>query len=156
VLIDRAAIAALIPHAGDMCLLDEVVGWDGSRIACVSMTHRSLGNPLRRAGRIGILCGVEYAAQAMALHGALAGSGAGLSGTVQPRGGYLASLRAVSCYTDRLDRMTGPLLIETERLFGDADRMIYRFALRHETQVLLDGRAVVVREGGDPVVSTPQ
>ena len=73
-----------------MCLLEGVVSWDDGRIECVTATHRHAANPLRRDGRLGILCGVEYAAQAMALHAALTGGGA----TAAPRRGYLASLRA--------------------------------------------------------------
>jgi predicted hotdog family 3-hydroxylacyl-ACP dehydratase len=141
VLIDKTEITRLIPHSGAMCLLDGVLGWDVTRIQCQAATHRSAINPLRRAGRLGILCGVEYAAQAMALHAALAGDATG-----RPRRGYLASLRALSCHHDRLDLLPGALLIEVERLHGDVDRVIYSFAVRHEDQVLLDGRAAVVLE----------
>jgi predicted hotdog family 3-hydroxylacyl-ACP dehydratase len=140
-LMDKPAIAGLIPHAGDMCLLDGVESWDDARIACVTVSHRSASNPLRRNGRVGILCGVEYAAQAMALHGALAEGAAGM-----PRRGYLASLRAVKCQVDRLDLLPGLLLVEAERLYGEAGRMIYGFALRHDNRVLLSGRAAVVLE----------
>jgi predicted hotdog family 3-hydroxylacyl-ACP dehydratase len=138
-LIDAACIARLIPHAGDMCLLDLVLSWDASRIACLTTTHLQTGNPLRRAGRLGILCGVEYAAQAMALHAALSGDG----DTTGPRRGFLASLRALSCHADRLDLIPGTLTVEAERLLGDADRMIYRFVVRHLDHVLLEGRAAV-------------
>jgi predicted hotdog family 3-hydroxylacyl-ACP dehydratase len=141
VLIDRAGIARLIPHAGDMCLLDGVLIWGEARIECVSSTHRWVGNPMRRDGQIGILCGVEYAAQAMALHAALVGGG-----TEAPRRGYLASLRAVCCHTDRLDAIPGQLLVEAERLLGEAGGVIYGFAVRHEGGLLLSGRAAVVLE----------
>jgi predicted hotdog family 3-hydroxylacyl-ACP dehydratase len=138
-LIDAARIARLIPHAGDMCLLDGVLSWDASRIACVTASHLQAGNPLRRAGRLGILCGVEYAAQAMALHASLPGDGE----TGTPRRGFLASLRAVSCHTDRLDLVPGALTVEAECLLGEAERMIYRFVVRHGDRVLLEGRAAV-------------
>jgi predicted hotdog family 3-hydroxylacyl-ACP dehydratase len=138
-LIDKPGIARLIPHAGDMCLLDGVRHWDRTRIECVTATHRALSNPMRRDGRLGILCGVEYAAQAMALHAALAAGGTGTPGP-----GYLASLRALSCHQDRLDLTPGLLLVEAEHMHGEASRAIYRFALRHEDRILLAGRAAVV------------
>jgi predicted hotdog family 3-hydroxylacyl-ACP dehydratase len=139
VLIDKAGITRLIPHAGNMCLLDGVRRWDGAGIECATDSHRSMHNPLWRNGRLGALCGVEYAAQAMALHSALAG------GEVdQPRQGYLASLRHVVCRGDRLDLLPGTLIVAAERLFGDASRAIYHFTLAHEDDVLLDGRAAVV------------
>jgi predicted hotdog family 3-hydroxylacyl-ACP dehydratase len=148
-LIDKGEIARMIPHAGDMCLLEGVLSWDSSRIRCVTATHRQRGNPLLRDGRLGILCGVEYAAQAMALHAALVGGG----DTEAPWHGYLASLRAVSCHVDRLDQIQGALLVEAERLLGEAGRMIYAFALRHEDRLLLDGRAAVALQ--QSITSSP-
>ena len=71
----RADIAALIPHAGAMCLLDAVLSWDRTSIACTASSHRAIDNPLAAEGRLDAVCGVEYAAQAMAVHGGLAGDG---------------------------------------------------------------------------------
>lgn len=135
---DHAAIARLIPHAGAMCLLGGVTHWDAQRIACIADSHRAEANPLRRDGRLGILCGVEYAAQAMALHGALC-AGAGPS-----RGGMLAGLRNLAWHEDRLDLLPGLIGITAERLHGESDRMIYAFELRHGDRPLIEGRAVVV------------
>lgn len=144
-LIDRAGIAGLIPHAGDMCLLDAVLAWDRERIACATGTHRAPHNPLRHAGRIGILCGIEYAAQAMALHGALGREDGGT-----PERGYLASVRGLRCHADRLDDLPGMLEVTAERMLGDGGRVIYAFALRHDGRVLLAGRAAVVIGGALP------
>jgi predicted hotdog family 3-hydroxylacyl-ACP dehydratase len=144
-LIDKPGISRLIPHAGAMCLLDSVLSWDGMQIRCASASHRVLDNPLRRDGRLGILCGVEYAAQAMALHGALAAGDTG-----PPRVSYLASLRSLACHVDRLDLLPGILVIEAERLHGDASGSIYGFSLRHEARTLLDGRAAVMAADGGP------
>jgi predicted hotdog family 3-hydroxylacyl-ACP dehydratase len=146
VLIDKQRIAQLIPHVGAMSLLDGVLHWDAARIRCAADSHLGLDNPLRRDGRLGILCGVEYAAQAIALHGALAGSHADDTGRACVS--YLASLRAVACHVDRLDLLPGTLIIEAERLHGDADGAIYAFALHHDDRALLEGRATVVRLGG--------
>jgi predicted hotdog family 3-hydroxylacyl-ACP dehydratase len=141
VLIDKMEIARLIPHAGDMILLDGVLSWSEAWIQCVTATHRWIGNPLWRDGRIGILCGVEYASQAIALHAGLTRDKA----DTPPRG-YLASLRAVACHVDRLDLIPGTLLIEAEPLLGEASGAIYKFALRSKNCILLDGRAAVVLE----------
>ena len=104
-LIEKPDIARLIPHAGAMCLLDAVLDCDAIRIRCATTSHRDLGNPLRRSSQLGILCGVEYAAQAMALHGALAATGAGTARSAATGAGYLASGRDLACHTDRLDRL---------------------------------------------------
>src|SRR5882762_5208513 len=72
--LNRAWIESRIPHHGRMCLLDEVIAWSEARVSCRSSTHRESDNPLRAHGRLGIACGIEYAAQAMAVHGALVAS----------------------------------------------------------------------------------
>lgn len=140
-LIDRAEIARLIPHAGSMCLLDGVLAWDSDRIKCVATSHQLATNPLRRNGQLGILCGVEYAAQAMALHGGLTASGILTDG--QMRAGRLAAVRSLVCRVDRLDRVPDEMIVEVERLNGDAERAIYCFVVRHEDCILLQGRATV-------------
>ena len=138
-IIGRDEIAHLIPHAGAMCLLDGVLAWDRESIRCLSTRHRTPDNPLRQEGRLGALCGIEFAAQAMAIHG-------GLTGAVgeRPRGGYLASLRDVICRRDRLDDLADDLIIEAVYLMGDGARVIYSFTVGGRGQEILTGRATVV------------
>ena len=138
-LVTRERITGLIPHSGAMCLLDGVVQWDASRILCVARSHRAADNPLRAAGGLPAVCGVEYAAQAMAVHGALAGKVGG-----RPRTGYLASLRNVVCRRDRLDDLEGDLLVEAEQVTGDGVHVSYRFRLRVGELEVLSGQALVV------------
>ena len=137
--VTRAEIAAMIPHAGAMCLLDSVLEWDAARIRCSSHTHRDRMNPLRVDGRLPALCGIEYAAQAMAVHGRLVNNVAG-----RPRAGYLASLREVSCRVESLDELEGDLVVDAERLLGDEARVIYRFTLSVGGIEVLSGQAAVV------------
>lgn len=139
----RDEIAALIPHAGAMCLLDGVIAWDDTSIRCRTARHRDRDNPLRKDGRLATVCGIEFAAQAMAVHGALAGGVAG-----RPRAGYLASIRDLVCRAERLDLLTGDLVIEAERLMGDEARVIYQFTLRSGDDEVLSGRAAVVLDAG--------
>jgi predicted hotdog family 3-hydroxylacyl-ACP dehydratase len=136
-------IEKLIPHAGAMCLLERVLEWDATHIRCSSSTHRDAGNPLRTGGALPAVCGIEYAAQAMAVHGGLSGAIAG-----RPTTGYLASLREVKCSEDVLDRLPGDLVVEAERLMGDEARVIYRFSLKVGETEMLSGRATVVLDAG--------
>ena len=142
--LDRARIATLIPHAGAMCLLDSVIAWDTSTITCVSASHRLADNPLAAHGHLDALCGIEYAAQAMAVHGGLIGTGP------RPATGYLASLRDVICAVDRLDTLEGELLIAAELLIADANRVIYRFNLTCNANPVLSGQAAVVLDASPP------
>jgi len=135
----REDIAALIPHAGAMCLLDGVVAWDENHIRCMGESHRDPGNPLRAGGQLLAVCGIEYAAQAMAAHGGLAGKVRG-----RPRAGYLASLRDVVCLRTRLDDLEGSLFVDVVRVMGDGNHVIYEFRLWVGSVEVLSGRAAVV------------
>jgi predicted hotdog family 3-hydroxylacyl-ACP dehydratase len=137
--LDRAWIAAHIPHQGTMCLLDGVESWDAQRIVCSTASHRSFDNPLRAHGRLATACGIEYAAQAMAVHGALL---AGEDGAV--RQGMLASARGVQAQVARLDDIAEDLTIEAEHVGGDENNLLYRFSIRAIGRLLLEGRAAVV------------
>jgi predicted hotdog family 3-hydroxylacyl-ACP dehydratase len=143
---NRAWIEARIPHQGSMCLLDEVIAWSDQRIRCRTGTHRALDNPLRSHDRLGIAAGIEYAAQAMALHGALAGA-AGASAAA-PRVGLLASVRDVRLHVLRLDDIESDLLCEVIHLAGDSLTGLYEFDLRDTDKTLLSGRASVVLNAG--------
>ncbi|RXV71879.1 3-hydroxylacyl-ACP dehydratase [Burkholderia stabilis] len=137
--LDHAWIAAHIPHGGAMCVLDTVDAWDATRISCTATSHRDPHNPLRSHGRLASVCGIEYAAQAMAVHGALLGAQ-----EAGPRVGYLASVRNVDAFVDRLDTFDLPLTVDAERVSGDGRSVLYGFALRCGARVLLSGRAAVM------------
>jgi predicted hotdog family 3-hydroxylacyl-ACP dehydratase len=144
---NRNWIAARIPHQGQMCLLDEVIDFDHNSIRCRTATHRFAGNPLRSHGRLGIACGIEYAAQAMALHGALAPE---ISPEIAdaPRAGLLASVRDVHAAVLRLDDIESDLICEARHLAGDGLTAMYEFQLRGDGKQLLSGRASVVLDAG--------
>ena len=122
-----------------MCLLDRVVDWSETTISCSAISHLDPANPLRAAGRLGAANGVEYAAQAMAVHGSLLA----LAGD-QPRQGYLTSVRSVQLHVARLNDLRGELSVQAERLSGDDNNILYQFSLSHAGRCLLEGRAAVV------------
>lgn len=144
--LNRDDIARRIPHQGSMCLLDTVLAWDNDQIRCQTRSHLSPQHPLLAHGRLGAACGVEYAAQAMAIHGALVAENgdSGNAGISPPRAGYLASMRNVTLFVERLDTVAGPLTVNAERLTGDVNTVIYSFTVESGAQPLLSGRAVVV------------
>ena len=149
--LNRAWIESRIPHHGRMCLLDEVIDWSAARVSCRSGTHREPDNPLRAFGRLGIACGIEYAAQAMAVHGALVAGGASLAGAPAagtPAAGFLAAVRDVRFHSLRLDDVRGDLICDAVRMAGDATTALYQFELRSDAAPLLRGRATVVFDAG--------
>ena len=138
-MLDRDAIRALIPHQGAMCLLDGVRAWSATAIAATAGSHLDPANPLRRGGRLAMVCGCEYAFQAAALHGAL------LAGTRQPAG-RLAGLHLDRIAGARLDDPAfGTLTVEATLELADAGGMIYGFRLADaQGAVLLAGRGTIV------------
>ncbi len=137
--LDRAGIAARVPHAGSMCLLDALLAWSDTAIACRATGHRDVANPLRDANGLPAVAAVEYASQAMALHGALA---AGDEAVAAP--GMLVAVRNVRLLVPRLDTVDGDLRVSAGRIAGDERQALYAFALHDDAGALLvDGRATV-------------
>lgn len=127
-----------------MCLLDEVLSWDEARIRCRATSHRLADNPLRAHGRLGAACGVEYAAQAMAVHGAIM---AHVTGT-RARAGLLTSVRNLVLRVSRLDDLDTDLIASAERLAGDESGTLYEFTISSGGRELLSGRAGIVFAAG--------
>jgi predicted hotdog family 3-hydroxylacyl-ACP dehydratase len=157
--LDRDWIAAHIPHHGSMCLLDEVLSWDLQRICCRSTSHRAPDNPLRSHGRLGAACAIEYAAQAVAVHGALMKNPTLKSPTATGSGfGMLTSARRVEFAVARLDDLPNELLVSAQRLHSDAVSALYSFALQDGERLLAQGRLSLLHGApapanlaGDPV-----
>ena len=139
----REQIAALVPQRGAMCLLERVVSWDAAGIVCASASHRRDDNPLRARGRLHAVAGIEYAAQAVALHGALA---AREGREIGP--GVLASLRDVELQAERLDLIPGELLAIAEALVVQQRHMLYAFRVEGDGRILLRGRAAIALVAG--------
>src|SRR3984893_18904021 len=147
-----------------MCSRTGALAWDATPIRCRSATHRSPANPLRLHGRLGAACGIEYAAQAMAVHGALVAASAPAASTVASsvRGsigspvGYLASVRNVSLHVARLDDLKADLIAAAERVTGDGRTVLYEFSVWSAQQPLVSGRASIVFDAtfGLPSIST--
>ena len=103
---NRAWILEQIPHQGTMCLLDGVLDWNPDQVRCVSRSHRDKDHPLRTHGRLATICGIEVAAQCMAVHGALLAANSANARRI----GYLAALRSVTVYVARLDEIVDDLI----------------------------------------------
>ena len=137
--LDKAALCRIIPHHGAMCLLDTVERWDDTSILCTTGSHRDPTNPLRRDNQLEAICGLEYAAQAMAVH----------VGLLQQRKerrlavGYLGAVKSLTLRTARLDDVKGDLTVRATRLVGEVGSFIYAFQVSVERQELLDGRASI-------------
>ena len=140
---DRAWIERHIPHKGSMCLLDGVTQWSEAEIVCHATSHRDPANPLRSVDQgidgLGITAGIEYAAQAMAVHGALLDKD-----VAEARVGYLTSTRDVAWHVNKLSDVSSALTIRAERVSANAANVLYQFQLHGDDRLLLSGRATVI------------
>jgi predicted hotdog family 3-hydroxylacyl-ACP dehydratase len=143
-LLDHKGIAELIPHSGPMCLLSGLQSWDPQHIVCSAHNHRDAQHPLRTRSGLLASAAIEYAAQAMALHGALIGRAAGQ----EVRPGYLASVRGTQLHVlalhDLPPALPDELRITATRQAGDERQILYAFSVHHADHVLAEGRAAVV------------
>lgn len=130
-------IAAMIPHQGAMCLLDAVTGHDAETIHCTATSHRDAANPLRRDAVLPAIAGLEYAAQAMALHGALLDGGG-------QKPGFLSAVRSLSLAVARLDDIEPPLEVSATALLRESGGLIYSFRVAAAGVTLLEGQATVM------------
>ena len=140
---NHAAICARLPHAGRMCLLERLKSWDSDSIVCTATSHRDADNPLRANGRLHAVAGVEYAAQAMALHGNLLSAPvlSPVEGTdTPPAMGYLASVRDLKLDLEDLGSVAEDLYVMARRLSGDASGFVYEFEIHAGARTVLSGR----------------
>ena len=137
--LDRSDFEHLIPHAGEMCLMARVVACDETSISCEADNHADPANPLRNARGLPASAGIEYAAQAMALHAALQRDG---SGAIQS--GAIAVLSDVSWTADFLDGVEGSLSVEALLLAGTGGGRQYSFSVGQRGAAPLITGVVVV------------
>jgi predicted hotdog family 3-hydroxylacyl-ACP dehydratase len=137
-----------------MCLLDSVQSWDTASIVCSAASHRLPDHPLRAHGRLGAGCLLEYAAQAMAVHGALLASAPSQQRPTRLVAGMLASARALELRVADLEAVQVDLSIHAVRQHGDLRGALYDFRVHAGEQLLARGRASVLLEpAADPATT---
>ncbi len=135
--LNKAQFAHLIPHVGNMILIDTVDFWADKQIICRSRTHLDPANPLRLNNTLSSMHLIEYGAQAMAIHGGL------LSGKSSP--GFLAAARNVHFYIDDLSEITGDILINAHAELKLQNGAVYALSISDTQQrPLLDASATVI------------
>lgn len=128
-----------------MCLLDRVERWNNDSLVATTRTHRRSDHPLRRDGRLHAIHGLEYAAQAMAVHGGLRG----LERGQMLSGGLLAAARDLRLLAGRLDTLPGVIEVRIVEEYEQGGSMIYRFRLDAPAGPIIEGTAVVI--GREPI-----
>ena len=139
-MIEHDELCSLIPHSFDMCLLDRIESWNDDDIVCYSRSHLSATNPLYRGQVLSSIHLLEYAAQAMAVHGGLQNREQGIKMTE----GYLAALRDVNINFCDLNNINDELYVKAKKILSQEGNMIYSFTVSSNKTELASGRATVV------------
>lgn len=133
---DRATIERCLPHTGRMVLLDSVIRWDATRIACSAMPPTA-HHPLARDGAVPSMAAAEYAAQAAAVHGFL------IDRAESPRQGLLAKLTDVELTAAWIPDDRGSVLVKAELLSRTAGGCLYDFEVACDRTPIARGRLMV-------------
>jgi len=133
-------ISKLLPHRGTARMLERVESWSDAEIVALTNTHRAADNPLRCAGRLSAVHLAEYAAQAMALHGALKDRAAGRS----PRAALLVAVRDLTLHRDFLDELSGELRVVAVPQVLTASSWQYSFVVTHAGETIASGRVAAI------------
>lgn len=132
--IDHAAISQLIPHTGNMVLLDEITHWNSDSITAKVLAKSLLDNPLIEESdnnTFNSLLLIEYAAQAAAVHAALLASGLG-----EQRPAYIGATKNIIMQQKTVEP-TCPITIDAEMLLANANGAIYQIeCLQNQTTVI--------------------
>lgn len=134
--LNKSDIIALIPHSGNMCLIDQVMSWDHHHICCCSRSHLDLSNPLLEDKKLSAIHLLEYGAQVMAIHGGL------LSKHAVP--GFLAAIRNAKIHCDTVQNIQDDLIINATAIGQSAAGAIYEFQVSCNKDILIEARATII------------
>ena len=132
----------LLPHAGTARMIERVLRWDANGIVAATTRHRAADNPLRRNGRLASVHLVEFAAQAVAIHGGLRNAADGKP----PQPGLLVSARDVRTTRDHIDDLPGEIEIEAQALMINEASWQYSFTVTHAGVVIASGRVAAMAQ----------
>lgn len=138
-----------LPHAGKMSLLDKVCHADSSWLSATATSHLNGDNPLRFNGKLASINGIEYAAQAMAIHGFLlseekqAGSLSNEKKEDSIQAGYIATVRNIEIYTPFFPQSESVIMIEVNQLMSDKNGFTYQFHISCEKKALISGKITI-------------
>jgi predicted hotdog family 3-hydroxylacyl-ACP dehydratase len=143
--LNHSQIALRVPHRGAMCLLNAVESWTEESIFANAVINKNT-NPLAIEGKLDSTSAIEYAAQAMAVHGALLNEEAAAQGKPQrkPLMGFLASVRSIVCHQPWLDDLNQNLSITATRTAGIESPVSYDFSVSSGDTLCVTGKATVV------------
>ena len=133
-------IAELIPHTGNMVLLDEINQWDNNSITATAFSKAPHDNPLLEESdnyRFDSMLLIEYGAQAAAVHAALLSSGLG-----EQRPAYIGAVKNVAITQPNLDP-TLTITINASMLLANANGAIYDIECQQNQTTVISAKLIL-------------
>jgi len=144
-ILSKPDIEAIIPHAGGMCLLEQVISFSNEAIICRTQSHLNTDNPLKIDSKLSKMHLIEYGAQAIAVHGGLLEQD---SDNDQPKQGYIATVKAVK-WGD-FDPLTEFLEIKANAVMRDEISKLYEFTITDaQSSNVCSARVMVIHPNSD-------
>lgn len=131
-----ADFKTLIPHTGDMLLIDSVKKWSTTDITTGSYSHQKPNHPLRLNGVLSSLHLIEYGAQTIAIHCGLL--------TGENRAGVLAAVKEAQFYVDDLQDLADELHIHATIEHQSTQGAVYQLNITAHNQRLLSAHTTVI------------
>ena len=133
----QAQLAALIPHQPPMLLVDTVTDVDEHKLTATFCCHQQ-PHPLAPEGHWPNYLLIEFAAQAIACHGALAGQQSFTRAAI-------GRIKALSFYCASLDDYRElPVSVTVELIEVNGATCLYRFNAHARNTVLAQGEALLI------------
>jgi predicted hotdog family 3-hydroxylacyl-ACP dehydratase len=142
-MIPLPAIAEVVPHSAPMILLDEILGFDGSRIRCRTTVRTD--SLFVEEGRVRAIVALEYMAQAVAAIAGMQGRAAG----APPRVGYVLGTREMTLQAGHF-LVGDELLVEAEEVWTDGRMGSFRCTVSRDGLRLAEASINVYRSGEEP------
>ena len=149
----REEISIYLPHKGTMMLIDKIESFTENEIIAKSINHLDINHPLLKENRLGLAIGIEYAAQASAIHSRinaevniqnidkhLPNVQTSLAPIIP---GKLVSVREINCFSKYLNIPKTSLIISAKQEQVSAQALIYSFLVANENQKLISGRLMI-------------
>lgn len=133
-MLDQQQIAKMLPHAGDMCLLSKVLTWDAEQLTGLAVDLNFKNNPLLCDAELFSITGVEYAAQAVAVH-------AGLASGQTSGEGYLVQIKNINIHKPKLS--SEPIKVAVYKQALQPYSMIYDFKISESAELIIEGTLMI-------------
>jgi len=134
--VDPHNIAALVPHDGLMCLIDQIIDHSSETISCRALVHHDC-HPLARNGKLPSVVAIEYGAQTCAIHGAL------IASANPSRPGVLVKIADTELDGLPLSAEDNPLTITAQRLSSNSQSCLYNFEVSTPLRRLAKGTLMI-------------